>query len=433
MVEMAKVLNCENGCWFVHDISVKNQDELHFNAIVVDNSPRIYADSAERKTEWERLVKKSRVEEFSITQIEIGRNLIYFGPPGTGKSHRANEEIDRLGADSTKILFHPDYTYGDFFGNYKPVVGSDLSSMNFKNLEGQEGLSMPVNYFEFIAGPFMKAIVNSLLYPSRPHYLLIDEINRGDCSAIFGDLFQLLDRDSDGSSKYSVELRPEAVKWLDGKVYNWGQENNGQLKIPKNLTILGTMNTSDQNLYPMDTAFKRRWEWSSCSVENEYYNLPAETYLKIREQEYNWIQLIKNLNNFITSRSNGMEDKQIGPWFIKPAATDNSINVDSFSNKLLFYLWHDVFKDDQDAESCPLLCFDEKGNEINTFGMLQSLFTQKGLEAIFKPEILLGCRSKSSDAGTFAEDVDTSNENLAESSSTDESEEVAKDLDDSNE
>jgi hypothetical protein len=292
---------------------------------------------------------------------------------------------------------------------------------------------MPVNYFEFVPGPFMKAIANSLQDQTKPHYLLIDEINRGDCSAIFGDIFQLLDRDADGSSKYPVELRPEAANWLDGKVNNWGQENNGQLKIPKNLTILGTMNTSDQNLYPMDTAFKRRWDWSSCSVEKEYDSLPENTYLIISEQKHKWVQLIKNLNNFITSRSNGMEDKQIGPWFIKPADADNTINVDSFSNKLLFYLWHDVFKDDQNSESSPFLSYDEERNEINTFGGLQGVFLAGGLEAIFKHEILKGCRMQNSDVGVSGEDAQTSDENLAESPSNDESEEVSEQQDDSNE
>ena len=190
------------------------------------------------------------------------------------------------------------------------------------------------------------------------------------------------------------------------------------------------MNTSDQNLYPMDTAFKRRWEWESCSVEEEYEillkkyssNTPV---LEFKEKKYEWIALLKKLNRRITGGRQGMEDKQIGPWFIKPAG-DGTVCVESFANKLLFYLWCDVFKDDQDSENCPFITHCEKGNEINTFGMLQSLFQNKGLEAIFKPEILKGCRVQSSDVGASGEDAQTSDENLPERTSTDESEEVAE-------
>lgn len=334
------------------------------------------------------------------TAFEIGKNLIYFGPPGTGKSHRANQEISKAGAESTKTLFHPDYTYGDFFGTYRPVVGSDPSSTNFKNLEGQEGLPMPVNYFEFVPGPFMKAITNSLQDQTKPHYLLIDEINRGDCSAIFGDVFQLLDRKEDGSSEYGVELRPEAAEWLGEKVANWDEAEKGKLRIPGNLSILGTMNTSDQNLYPMDTAFKRRWEWESCSVEAEYEEFKkkfSNALLNDGKKKWDWLALIEKLNSLITNESN-MEDKQIGPWFLKPNGA-GAVCRKAFSNKLLFYLWFDVFKDEQDSPNSPF----DLNDDIRTFGQLQEEFDKNGLEGIFEFGVLVATHSQKNEKGLLPE------------------------------
>ena len=252
----------------------------------------------------------------------------------------------------------------------------------------------------------------------------------GDCSSIFGDIFQLLDRNSEGFSEYGIDPRPEIKIWLDNEfkeIGEWAIKEEHKLSLPPNFIILGTMNTSDQNLYPMDTAFKRRWEWESCSVEEEYEillkkyanNTPV---LEFKEKKYEWIKLLRKLNRLITSGQQGMEDKQIGPWFIKPALDDGTICSESFANKLLFYLWCDVFKDELDSESSPFINYHEEQNEINTFGMLQSIFKVKGLEAIFKPEILKDCLVQSSNVGASGEEPKI----LAESPSIDESEQVAK-------
>jgi hypothetical protein len=351
--------------------------------------------SNNREPSFDLVVESSRKDgsDKEEATLKAGRNLIYFGPPGTGKSHRANVEIENSGADSIKTLFHPDYNYGDFFGTYRPVVGCNPSSANFKNLEGQEGLPMPVNYFEFVPGPFMKAIANSLQDKTKPHYLLIDEINRGDCSAIFGDIFQLLDRKDNGSSEYGVELRPEAADWLGKKVANWDEAEKGKLILPRNLFIFGTMNTSDQNLYPMDTAFKRRWEWESCSVEAEYKEFKGKfnnAFLNDSKKKWDWLALIKKLNGTIINESN-MEDKQIGPWFLKPKV-NGEVCSKAFSNKLLFYLWFDVFKDEQNSPNSPF----DLNDDILTFGQLQMEFDNNGLQAIFKEDLLRDCHSNSS-------------------------------------
>ena len=237
----------------------------------------------------------------------------------------------------------------------------------------------------------MKAIAFSLQDQTKPHYLLIDEINRGDCSAIFGDVFQLLDRKEDGSSEYGIELRPEAAEWLSKKVADWDETEKGKLRIPRNLSIFGTMNTSDQNLYPMDTAFKRRWEWESCSVEAEYKEFKKEfskAYLNDGRKKWDWLALIKKLNDSITNASN-MEDKQIGPWFLKPIGTGEVCET-IFSNKLLS-IFGSMYSREQDSPNSPSI-------SMMMFGPLVSLsveFSMNGLEGIFKedlPELSFKCQ-----------------------------------------
>ena len=390
-----------------------------------------------------------RLEKLDIFNYKSGdpsskiySNLIFFGPPGTGKSYGVDKIVDKKA--STRTQFHPEYSYGDFVGSYRPIVGSHKSEIA-KGYNGKD-IPLPINYFSFVPGPFMVALVDALKKfieddsSPQPHYLIIDEINRGDSSSIFGDIFQLLDRNLEGFGEYSIDPRPEIKIWLNHEskgIGDWWIKGEKKLSLPPNFIILGTMNTSDQNLYPMDTAFKRRWEWESCSVEEEYENLrnvyPGITpKLKIGDKEYKWIGLLRELNRLITSGQQGMEDKQIGPWFIKPRR-DGTICPKSFANKLLFYLWYDVFKDDLDSENCPFRSHDEKRNEINTFGMLQSLFKDKGPEAIFKQKTLENCYLSSSDVGASGEEAQTSDENLAERPSTDESEQVSEQQDDSNE
>ena len=311
----------------------------------------------------------------------IGTNVIFFGPPGTGKSHKADLRPASL-PDTIRVLFHPEYTYNDFFGLYKPVVGSN-PKVNVLSYD-KKPIKQPVSYFDFVPGPLLLALAQAFASPQAHTHMIIDEINRGDCAGIFGDIFQLLDREPDGSSRYSITIQHEAAVCLDGMAAGW-RSRGGKLFFPTNFTILATMNTSDQGLYPMDSAFKRRWEWESCSLSFD----PVFIYLGGRVphlddtlKKWDWEKLVDQINSRILNGH--LEDKQIGPWFIAPDKATAAIDRKAFGNKCLYYLWHDVFKDDQNSDYLP---FNDKPFPIRSFQELQEKFFTKGVAAIFKKEI----------------------------------------------
>jgi 5-methylcytosine-specific restriction endonuclease McrBC GTP-binding regulatory subunit McrB len=203
----------------------------------------------------------------------------------------------------------------------------------------------------------MKAYISAWQQPNVAHCLIIEEINRGNCAAIFGDLFQLLDRANDGFSQYHIEADAEQQKYLAQALAESKYSNNfvsvytnrnektpenlySILMLPSNLSILATMNTSDQSLYPMDSAFKRRWDWAYCPID---YAKAAEYSIVIGEKTYNWGDFLRAVNEKVYALTQS-EDKQIGTFFVKPK--DNLISEADFLNKVLFYLWNDVLKDE---------------------------------------------------------------------------------------
>jgi MoxR-like ATPase len=233
-----------------------------------------------------------------------GDNIIYFGPPGTGKSHQA-ELVAESSPETIHVLFHPEYTYNDFFGLYKPVVGAD-PKIDVLSHDGKE-CKKPIPYFAFVPGPLLLALANAFGNPYDPVYLIIDEINRGDCAAIFGDILQLLDRKPDGSSRYAISISAEAAAWLDSMEVEW-HDRDGKLFFPTNFTILATMNTSDQGLYPMDSAFKRRWQWQSCGLSFQ----PVLEYLGKKRPilhdailKWDWEKLVLQINSIWTDINKG--------------------------------------------------------------------------------------------------------------------------------
>lgn len=310
-----------------------------------------------------------------------GCNMIFFGPPGTGKSSEVKKRVGT--APMFRTQFHPEYSHAELIGCYRPVVGFETDPND--QILGHDGLAAnrPVNYFAFVPGPLALAL--ECAFGTSDHvFLVIEEINRGDCAAIFGEAFQLLDRDDSGRSEYGITAKPELLAYFKARNISFDIAADGKLYLPANLSLLATMNTSDQSLYPMDSAFKRRWQWVACPIDFEpllAYTGGARPFLDDGKTKWDWIKVVEMLNkNIVRDR---MEDKQLGPWFIKPAK-DGLVPWDAFLNKCLFYLWHDVFKDEQLSDLAPF-----KSDGLEVFAEVQANIRDNGLAAGFKPELLL--------------------------------------------
>ena len=274
-------------------------------------------------------------DETNLDDVEI-LNKIYYGAPGTGKSHKVNELLKGKEEQTERVTFHPEYDYASFIGGFKPITEKDAVS-------GKEEIK-----YKFVPQIFTNIYVNAWNNKDLQYYLVIEEINRGNCAEIFGDIFQLLDRNSDYSITPSNELKQYLVDELTSIDGIKGIEN-GKMKLPQNLNILATMNTSDQSLFPMDSAFKRRWDWEYIPInyEKSEENPSSNFQVYISETEsFSWLDFIEKVNIVIKENPNLGMDKCIGNYFIK--AKDNVITLEEFINKAIFYLWNDVFKDEDD-------------------------------------------------------------------------------------
>lgn len=311
--------------------------------------------------------------------------IIYFGAPGTGKSHAIKEEC--IGHKHFRITFHPDTDYASFVGAYKPVtyvdtVGTDITTKKIS--------------YNYVFQPFMKAYVAAWLEMQNPEpkpvYLVIEEINRGNCAQIFGDLFQLLDRNDEGFSEYAIttdsDLQDElfaVFKDLDiptAEAINalFNEDIVSQVKagthllLPNNLMIRATMNTSDQSLFPIDSAFKRRWEWKYVKITDAEMNYR----IVVNRKEYDWWDFVQKINEHIDVDTD-QEDKKLGYFFAKAkknAEGNYIITADTFLSKVIYFLYSDVYKDFgfnddmfKDAEDHTMKFadfFDENGNTIES-------------------------------------------------------------------
>ena len=286
-----------------------------------------------REKEIDFLLDESSHEKDSNDEIEIdensrekgGENIIYYGVPGSGKSHTIETEHPKHDYILEKLVFHPDYSYSDFVGQIMPALKDDGA----------------VSY-DFKPGPFTKILEKAYKNPTQKYLLVIDEINRGNAPAIFGEIFQLLDRDKDGNSVYVIN-NENIAKIVYGK-----NNTDKPIKIPSNLWIIATMNTSDQNVFTLDTAFQRRF--TMRLIENSFKNAAKEfKELPILDTTITWENFCTTINSVITEsgdNTSSMEDKRLGVYFL----TENELkNKELFAYKVLKYLWDDVFKFDKGA------------------------------------------------------------------------------------
>ncbi len=287
----------------------------------------------------------------SAPSVAIALQKIYFGSPGCGKSHNVAQYINDNPGIDIRTTFHPDCDYSTFVGAYKP-----------KKKAGELT-------YEFVPQAFTKAYCKAWKNPDIPVYLVIEEINRGNCAQIFGDLFQLLDR-TDGYSEYPIDADTDLAEYLEKELKRLdpdevdGSEGieNGKLCLPKNFHILATMNTSDQSLFPMDSAFKRRWAWEYVPIDSS--NEKSQFKITIGDKTYPWAAFLDKANDRI-HRLSDSEDKQMGNFFIK-----SDIDVKEFKSKVMFYLWSEVCKDYEKSGSF-FKYKDPEGKEIEfTFNSL---------------------------------------------------------------
>ncbi len=255
--------------------------------------------------------------------VEYSHNMIYYGAPGTGKSFDLEKKRKEVLEDDDyyfeRVTFHPDYSYGDFVGTYKPFVE--------KNNENKDEIT-----YKFIPGSFLRVLIKALKDPEHLYMLIIEEINRADVYSVFGDVFQLLDRDKDNKSVYSIDISEDVKKYFkDHKI------ELEKLEIPRNMLIWATMNSADQGVFPVDTAFKRRWDFEYLSLDN---NQEENTgYIHTKTGDYEWNDIRTTINNYLLKEGIN-EDKCMGPFFINNESNDDYTEM--FKNKVLMYLFEDA-------------------------------------------------------------------------------------------
>ena len=379
----------------------------------------------------------------------IGLQQIYYGAPGTGKSKTIKDLT--FGESVIRTTFHPDSDYASFVGTYKPITeevvlrdcyGKKVIDDDTKEVVKEERIA-----YKFIPQAFLEAYVKAWkklgrkksdnsdksynrIHPalldtpeiftknkaSKKQFLIIEEINRGNCAQIFGDLFQLLDRNEYGFSDYPIVADKDMQKYLEKEFAGWEITNKDEINqlygeanmvsrilkgerlvLPSNLYIWATMNTSDQSLFPIDSAFKRRWDWKYVPIRegrDKETNAPLNWYINTGDKQYNWWSFISLVNKLIGSLTNS-EDKKLGYFFCK--AKDGEIDADLFVSKVIFYLWNDVFKDygfddkDFQDEEGQILSFDrfyeDKNGKTNVdIAIVEQFLENLGVEEYISEE-----------------------------------------------
>lgn len=392
------------------------------------------------------LVRKGNPAESSRTENHLlkttGLQQIYYGAPGTGKSKTIKDLT--FGESVIRTTFHPDSDYASFVGTYKPITeevdlrdcyGKKVIDDDTKEVVKEERIA-----YKFIPQAFLEAYVKAWkkLGSSKKQYLIIEEINRGNCAQIFGDLFQLLDRNEYGFSDYPIVADKDMQKYLEKEFAGWEITNKDEINqlygeanmvnlimkgerlvLPSNLYIWATMNTSDQSLFPIDSAFKRRWDWKYVPIRegrDKETNAPLNWYINTGDKQYKWWSFISKVNKLIGSLTNS-EDKKLGYFFCK--AKDGEIDADLFVSKVIFYLWNDVFKDygfddkDFQDEEGKILSFDRFYEDKNGKTNVDIAIVKQFLENLGVDEFISDEGEEYINANEDEENEDSSNPNIS--------------------
>lgn len=396
------------------------------------------------------LVRKGNPAESSRAENHLlkttGLQQIYYGAPGTGKSKTIKDLT--FGESVIRTTFHPDSDYASFVGTYKPIT----EEVTLRDCYGKKVIDEETNEvvkeeriaYKFIPQAFLEAYVKAWkkLGSSKKQYLIIEEINRGNCAQIFGDLFQLLDRNEYGFSDYPIVADKDMQKYLEKKFAGWEITNKDEINqlygeanmvnlimkgerlvLPSNLYIWATMNTSDQSLFPIDSAFKRRWDWKYVPIRegrDKETNAPLNWYINTGDKQYKWWSFISKVNELIGSLTNS-EDKKLGYFFCK--AKDGEIDADLFVSKVIFYLWNDVFKDygfddkDFQDEEGKILSFDRFYEDVNGVTNVNVANVELFLENLGVDEFISEDEEEYINANEDEENEDSSDSNISSPSS----------------
>lgn len=396
------------------------------------------------------LVRKGNPAESSRAENHLlkttGLQQIYYGAPGTGKSKTIKDLT--FGESLIRTTFHPDSDYASFVGTYKPiteeVVLRDCNGKKVIDDDTKEVVKEERIAYKFIPQAFLEAYVEAWkkLGSSKKQFLIIEEINRGNCAQIFGDLFQLLDRNEYGFSDYPIVADKDMQKYLEKEFAGWeitnkdkinqlyGEANmvnlimkGERLVLPSNLYIWATMNTSDQSLFPIDSAFKRRWDWKYVPIRegrDKETNAKLNWYINTGDKQYDWWSFISKVNKLIGTLTNS-EDKKLGYFFCK--AKDREIDADLFVSKVIFYLWNDVFKDygfddkDFQDEEGKILSFDRFYEDVNGVTNVNVANVELFLENLGVDEFISDDEEEYINANEDEENEDSSDSNISSPSS----------------
>lgn len=355
-----------------------------------------------------QVVDMDEPQETEIIKNNQPLQVIYYGAPGTGKSHTIEQMCPTY--ENYRTTFHPDTDYASFVGSYKPItIKTDVRDMAGHIVyEKGEAVKESRIVYRYVMQAFLKAYVAAWREQQndepKPVFLIVEEINRGNCAQIFGDIFQLLDRNAAGFSDYPIvaddDLAQELKEILGGfsiakhdainALYSGGKDVVGMVKngdcllLPNNMYIWATMNTSDQSLFPIDSAFKRRWDWNYIKIKDAGENFKI---VFSNGNTYDWWGFVSAINERIEGGEIQQEDKKLGYFFAK--AKDKVITPKVLLSKVLFYLYNDVFKDfgldedffkDENGETMSFASYFDNNGQINE-GLVERFVTNLGLES----------------------------------------------------